>query len=329
MRVAETPGLPITDVRDLLAQSLGDNLQVRVLGGRVIVIDGNVPDDATLKSVQAIIDAVAPKAAVTNLARIVEPAKRQVLVHVRVLDVRKTALEHLGVQWGESSDTGDLSSVTQSWLFGFNHNDPTSPFEVNALGARLNLLMQNNDVRELATPNILVNDGEEANILVGGEIPIPVPQASSSGTGGGLTITITYKQFGVLLRFKPVIINDRIVRLTMAPEVSDIDKSTSVTVSGFSIPGFVTRRETTTTDMLSGDTLAVGGLLQNTTTTVVNKIPILGDIPILGQFFRNKEFTQGKTELVILVTPEIISTTDRMHVTAAGGAGPVTGTEGH
>ena len=144
-----------------------------------------------------------------------------------------------------------------------------------------------------------------------------------------MTITIEYKQFGVLLKVKPVVLDDQRVRLMVAPEVSDIDRTKSVTIAGFNLPGFVTRRESTTTDMLSGDTLAIGGLLQTTTSTVINKIPILGDIPILGALFRSKEYNEGKTELVILVTPEILDTTARMHTTAAGGAEATPGTEGH
>jgi len=198
------------------------------------------------------------------------------------------------------------------------------PFTKN-LEARLDLLVSENEARELATPNLLVNDGEEANMLVGGEIPIPVPQTGE----GGITITIEYKQFGVLLKVKPVVLDDQRVRLMVAPEVSDIDRSTSVAIAGFNIPGFVTRRESTTTDMLSGDTLAIGGLLQTTSSTIIKKVPILGDIPILGALFRSKEYLEGKTELVILVTPEILNTTERMHTTAAGGAGVAPGTEGH
>jgi|LSQX01.1.fsa_nt_gb Flp pilus assembly secretin CpaC len=318
VRVAETPGLPIGQVRDLLQEALGNSLQARVIGGRVIVLEGGVPDETTLRHVEQVVKAVAHEVPVTNLVRVVAPATRQVLVHCRVLDVRKSALDKMGVAWGEA---GGVDQTPNVWHIGFAHGEP---FTSN-LEARLDLLVTQNDARELATPNLLVNDGEEASILVGGEIPIPVPQTGE----GGMTITIEYKQFGVLLKVKPVVLDDQRVRLMVAPEVSDIDRTKSVTIAGFNLPGFVTRRESTTTDMLSGDTLAIGGLLQTTTSTVINKIPILGDIPILGALFRSKEYIEGKTELVILVTPEILDTTARMHTTAAGGAEATPGTEGH
>jgi pilus assembly protein CpaC len=149
------------------------------------------------------------------------------------------------------------------------------------------------------------------------------------GTGGGVTITIEYKDYGVKLDFKPVILDDHRLRLTLSPSVSDIDPAHSVLISGFDIPGFITRSETTTTDMLSGDTLSIGGLLQTTNTKVVNRLPILGDLPILGPLFRSTDYQSGQTELIILVTPEIVDTTSRMHTTAEEGTPAATGTEGH
>lgn len=311
VRVSEVPGVPLDEQRVMLQQALGDTLQVRTVADRALVVTGNVPDEASLDAVKKIISVFEKTASVMNLVRVVAPGTKQVMVHVRVLDVRKTALDKLGINWGElvpndgawqaTGDNPELGTAGQSWLFGMGEGAINNVFQV---GFRLNALKQTNDVRELATPNLLVNDGETADMLVGGEVPIPVPQ---SGTGG-LTVTISYKQYGVLLTVKPQIMENNMIRLMIQPEVSSIDKSNSVSISGFNIPGFVTRRERTVTDIRSGDTLGIGGLLQTTGTDVINKVPLLGDLPILGALFRNKEYQEGKTELVILVTPEIMDT---------------------
>jgi pilus assembly protein CpaC len=169
--------------------------------------------------------------------------------------------------------------------------------------------MQNNWAKELAEPNALINDGETGKILVGGQVPIPVPQ-SGTGTNGqsvGLSITIEYKDFGVIMEISPTVIaNDRI-RLKLAVEVSDIDTSLSLVLSGFNVPGFRTRREETTLDLGSGETFAIGGLLQTTDSKTIDKLPVLGDLPILGSLFRSVDFQRNTSELVILLTPTLLA----------------------
>jgi Flp pilus assembly secretin CpaC len=336
VHVAEKPGIPLDQQRDLLQKALAAYpVQVQVIDEKALMVQGNVPDDDTLKKVDQIVSVFAADAQVMNLVAVVAPGKKQVLVHVKVLDVRKTAENRLGIDWAELNPNNgafrtpdpnsDLSSNANSFLFGLINGKVQT---VYSIGARIQALLEANDAKELASPNLLVNDGEDANMLVGGQIPIPVPQVGGTG-GGGVTITIEYKDYGVKLDFKPVVLDDKRLRLTLSPEVSDIDPAHSVLISGFDIPGFITRSETTTTDMLSGDTLSIGGLLQTTNTKVINRLPILGDLPILGPLFRSSDYQTGQTELVILVTPEIMDTTARMHTTAEGGTAAATGTEAH
>ncbi len=302
--VAEKPGLPLAEKRNLLASALGERLQVQTVADRALVVTGSVGSQAELKDVEQVVALFAADTEVLNLVKVVSPAKRQVLVKVQVLDVRKGALDRVGVAWGQLSGAGEelsLRTPNYSWLFRAYRTlqpDLTSP-----VGFLINALVQSNEAKVLAQPNLLVNDGDEASILVGGEVPIPVPQTS----GGATAITIEYKPFGVKLDVKPEIVGENRINLLVTPEVSDIDPSVSVVVAGLSIPGFRTRRESTTTEMISGDTLAIGGLIQSTVSKVINKVPVLGDIPILGQLFRSKEFQTGESELVIFVTPEIVT----------------------
>jgi len=149
----------------------------------------------------------------------------------------------------------------------------------------------------------VVNEGEEAQIVVGGEIPIPVPQAG----GGAAAVTIEYKQYGVILKMKPTIMPDgKSLKLQIEPEVSSIDSATQVSIAGISVPAFRTRRAKTVVDMPSGATLVIGGLIQHEQSKVVRGIPLLSKLPIIGQLFRRDEWNEGLTELVILVTPEIL-----------------------
>jgi pilus assembly protein CpaC len=143
-------------------------------------------------------------------------------------------------------------------------------------------------------------------MTVGGEIPIPVPQTGATG----VSITIEYKPFGVLLSVKPEVQPNGKIRLTVSPEVSAIDEAQEVTIAGLGVPGFNKRAATTTVDIADGGTLAIGGLIQAEEAHVVNKLPILGDLPIIGQLFRSEDFTNGDTELIILVTPQIVTEED-------------------
>jgi pilus assembly protein CpaC len=150
---------------------------------------------------------------------------------------------------------------------------------------------------------LTATSGQPASFLVGGEIPIPISQP---GTGGIATVTIEYKAFGVRLDFTPTIIDAKHVSLHVKPEVSQLDFANAITISGFSIPALTVRRAETTVELGSGESFALAGLLQNTSTENISKIPGLGDIPVLGQLFRSQRFQKGETELVIIVTPYLV-----------------------
>ncbi len=296
----------LEEERELLASALGEDVSVRVIGGAALLVEGMLPTEAAAQRVAHVIETLGLRSAVLNETEAAAPDEEQVLVRAKVVEVRQEDLEKLGVNWGHlaGEEGGFFRFVDQPFLFG---EFPGEGFEWAPLAAQLNLLAEKNRANILAQPNILVNNGEEAKILVGGEVPIPVPQV---GAGAGAVITIEYKEFGVQLTVQPTIVDieqgRRKINLKLTPEVSSIDAASSITISGISVPGFRTRRTETIVNIDPGATLVIGGLIQRDVSEIRRKIPLLGDIPIIGQLFRSKQFVEGKTDLMIMVTPEIL-----------------------
>ena len=167
----------------------------------------------------------------------------------------------------------------------------------------LNLLKQNNLGRVLAEPNLVTTSGQKASFLAGGEYPIPVPQ---SGIGGSATITIEYKKYGVQLEFTPTVLDDKKIGITVHPTVSELDYSTAVLQNNFLVPGLLTRDMQTHVEVQDGQTFSIAGLLSDTSRNVINKFPLLGDLPVLGALFRSTQYQKNETELVALVTPHLV-----------------------
>ncbi|MGB0715670.1 MAG: type II and III secretion system protein family protein [Phycisphaerae bacterium] len=155
----------------------------------------------------------------------------------------------------------------------------------------------------LAEPNLVATSGETATFLVGGEFPIPVPQ-------GNQQVTIEFREFGIRLNFTPVVRGEQMVRLRVAPEVSELDFTTAVQIDGFVVPGLTSRATETTVEVGAGQTLALSGLLSETTRGLASRLPGAGDIPVLGALFRSVEYERQMTELIVMVTPEIVSPLD-------------------
>lgn len=164
-------------------------------------------------------------------------------------------------------------------------------------------LNQNRYIRVLAEPNLVAISGEEASFLVGGEFPIPIVQ----GLGGGSAISIEYKEFGVRLTFRPEVLGDDRIRLEVAPEVSELSDDGAVSQFGYTVPSVKTRRSQTTVELASGQTFAMAGLLQSNDEATVARVPILGDIPVLGPLFRSVRYKERQTELLVLVTAEFVA----------------------
>lgn len=167
-------------------------------------------------------------------------------------------------------------------------------------------LQENGVIRLLANPRLVSLSDEEASFLVGGEIPVPVP--TSSTAGGGLNVAIEWKEFGIKLKFTPTIVDTNLVRLKIAPEVSSLDYSNTVSFAGWDIPAIRTRRASGTVELNSMQSVVLGGLTATESLSIERKVPILGHIPILGALFTKKQKTSSENELLIIVTPRIIET---------------------
>ena len=188
------------------------------------------------------------------------------------------------------------------------------------IGLTLQDLQDRNIAQILAEPTITTLSGQKASFLAGGEFPFPVVQGSS----GGLTsITIQFRPYGVRLDFTPIVNDDGTVQLKVAPEVSALDYTNAVTISGYTIPAISTRRAETQVELRDGQSFAISGLLDHRTTDIFNKMPGIGDVPILGQLFRSKNVNHSTVELMVIVTPTIVdplNDSDFAHSTETAGA---------
>ena len=196
-------------------------------------------------------------------------------------------------QTGGNATSFSLSSALN--LFIYNHS-------IN-LGALINMLQAKNMAQLLAEPNLLAIDGKAASFLAGGEFPYPTV---SSGAQGGSQVSIAFHKYGVSIDFVPHITARGTIRLEVTPEVSSLDFANGLTYQGYTIPAFDTRRVQTEVELENGQSFAIGGLLDNRTTESLNKIPGLGSIPFFGKLFQSRTTTKNKTELLVLVTAEIV-----------------------
>ena len=284
--------------------------------GKDVVISGTVSSKYVIdKAAEVATGYVEKKEDVVNLLRQQEGiASNQVLLRVRFAEVSRSAMQELGVnffatgvdngRWfgrtttGQSSapsfDDGKLvfSDFLNLFLFDAKNN----------IGGAIKALQNKGLFQSLAEPNLIAENGKEASFLAGGEYPYPVVQ----GQSGGTSVTIQFKEFGVRLSFTPTIVGSDLVKLKVAPEVSSLDFSNAITLEGFRVPAITTRRTQTEVELQDGQTFAIAGLMNNTITSQMSKIPGIGDIPILGYLFRSKAAQKNQTELVVMITPTIL-----------------------
>ncbi|MHC4552379.1 MAG: type II and III secretion system protein family protein [Planctomycetota bacterium] len=244
---------------------------------------------------------------------------QQVQLQVRIAEVTKVALESLGVEWvqaGTDFQSGirpggpiaDTYVGGSGMLTGIEIGSTATAFGIVTsadLAFFLEALAENQYLRLLANPTLIALSGEEAGFLAGGEFPVPVVQSSGTGAGGS-SISIEYKEYGVRLKFKPIVLGDGTIRLYAAPEVSELDYANGTTVNGTAVPGVLARKAETTLELHSGQSFAMAGLLSNSITSTNSSIPGLGNLPVLGPLFRSVRYQNKETELVILVTANLV-----------------------
>ncbi|HTS28505.1 MAG TPA: pilus assembly protein N-terminal domain-containing protein [Bryobacteraceae bacterium] len=270
---------------------------------------GKVKDVASADRLVAIASTLGK---VVNLLRVeVPPVQPQVVLKVRFANVDRSRSIQLGLNIFNSSFNQQTSLGTGYALYP----DPTGhipvPQNVNLLFLRpdinlvaeLQALQTQNLLEMLAEPNLLAISGEQASFLAGGEFPFPVVQPASAGTAA---VTIQWREYGVRLNFLPVVTPNGTIRLRVAPEVSALDYTNAVTVQGFTIPGLTARRVSTDVELESGQSFVIAGLLDNQTTEQLSKVPGISAIPVLGKLFQTKNQTKNNSELLVIITPEVV-----------------------
>jgi len=257
---------------------------------------------------------------VVNLLNVnLPPVEPQILLKVRFCSVDRSKEKQLGINVFSSGlgntiagiTTGEYSAPTvTAGTAGSAATTTIPPLNLFAffpglnMGANIEALEQRGLVEVLAEPNVMAVNGKEASFLAGGEYPYPVAQASS---GGAATISISFKEYGIRLNFIPTLTPRGTIRLQVAPEVSALDLVHTVEISGFDVPAITTRRVKTEVELEDGQSFVVGGLLDNEETETFQKVPFLGDIPVLGKFFQSMQRTKTNTELIVIVTPQIVA----------------------
>jgi pilus assembly protein CpaC len=240
-------------------------------------------------------------------------ASTQINLRVRVAEVSRSVSRTLGFNWNTAFSVGSFSvglatgrlTQTGESLIGNGVNGIFGAVATRRITGQtvLDAMAEEGLVTMLAEPNLTAVSGETASFLAGGEIPIPVPQAL------GVT-SIEYHPFGVSLAFTPTVLGSGMISIKVRPEVSSISTANEVSLGSGTVPAFVTRRAETTVELASGQSFAIAGLIQNNAQNNVQKVPLLGDIPVLGQLFRSNQFQRDETELMIVVTPYLVRPTD-------------------
>ncbi|MGH7177388.1 MAG: type II and III secretion system protein family protein [Tepidisphaeraceae bacterium] len=302
-------------------------IEVNSLNG-ALALRGRVPSLEVAEQAVAVASPYSQR--VLNLMEI--SGVHQVMLQVRFAEVSRSATSQLGVNFNYASGAfqgaSTIGQVNPSFRMPSQGTVGVTPPPdgVTLLGPTLvspgvtlfgsgqignfyfeyflQALRQNNLLRLLAEPNLIAVSGQEANFLAGGEYPIPVTQGGS-GTGG-TAVTVEYREFGVRLRFVPIVLGDGRIRLRVAPEVSDLDFTTAVRFNGFVVPGLTTRKLDTTIELADGQSFAIAGLLNNSITASKDVTPGLGDLPVIGVLFRSVRYQRKETELVVLVTPRLV-----------------------
>lgn len=240
-----------------------------------------------------------------------------VQVDVRVVEFSRAVLKQAGLNLFKQTNGFSFGTFSPSGLntvsgggtpsFQLTGNTPiASAFNLvlssagRGLFADLSLMESNNLARVLAEPTLVALSGQSASFLAGGEIPVPVPQALG-------TTSIQYKPYGVGLTLTPTVLSARRIALKVAPEASQLDFQNAVTINGVSVPAITTRRTDTTVELGDGESFIIGGLIDRETMSNVSKVPLLGDLPIIGAFFKQLNYQQNDKELVIVVTPHLVS----------------------
>jgi pilus assembly protein CpaC len=322
--------------RELSTELPGQPIKISAQNGSIF-LRGNAKDLNSADRAVAIASTLltTKEAKVVNLLYVdVPPPEKQIMLKVRFASIDRTKAKSMGVnlfdlglgnalggistgqftppQLGASAATSTSTGAASPGQLDGAATTAVLTNELNMLayfpglnaGADIEALETQGVAEVLAEPNVVAMNGKQASFLAGGEYPFPVAQ--SSGAGAAATVTIQWKEYGVRLNFIPTITPRGTIRLQVAPEVSALDFADAVEVSGTEVPALTVRRMNTEAELADGQSFVIGGLLDNTETESFNKVPFLGDIPILGKLFQSMSKNRANTELIVIVTPEFI-----------------------
>ncbi|WP_445502884.1 type II and III secretion system protein family protein [Microvirga sp. G4-2] len=310
---ADTPDLAAT-IQETIPQA---NIRTETVNGR-LRLSGTVPDGIALRKALEIAEQYGGSDGIINALRVT--GGQQVMLEVRFIEANRSAGRELGISWfgrkaGDTSGRGVAIGnfePPQTGTSGVTYNpllpSGATPFGTvlaNVLGGGVSAdilvqaLEQKGLARRLAEPNLIALSGEKASFLAGGEIPIPVSADDNK-------VTVTYKEYGVRLNFTPTVLENGIINLKLEPEVSQIDETVRVGTGLISIPGFITRRASTSIEIRDGQSFAMAGLLQSVHSKSREQVPWLGQLPIIGTLFSSSDFEEQETDLVIIVTPRLV-----------------------
>ena len=292
-----------------------DDIRLSQANGSV-VMSGSVSDLKTSAQAQSVVEAAGFKT--VNMMASPVKSMQQVQLQVRVAEVSRNRLKDFGTSYayqgsssGAYANSGNGPSSLGNVTNGVLNGTLSSALNLFVMGGNtmsmIHALQTQGALRELAEPNLIAMDGQEASFLAGGEFPVPIVQGGS----GQNSVSIIFKEYGVRLNFKPTIIDEDHIRLELEPEVSTIDFANGVKFDGFLIPALRTRRAKTGVELRDGQSFALAGLLDNTETRSLSKVPVLGDIPVLGELFKSKSFQKNETELMFIVTAQLVKPLNR------------------
>ena len=308
--------------------------QISVTPSRAdIVLSGHVTTEDVAKRAGEL--AAAYSKNVVNVLTFGPVGAQEVLLEVKFAEVDRTALTQLGSNFFSTGAGNTIGTTTTGQYGGFGSpsisqtTGQSGPFSVNqTVSSVLNLFLFRPDIhfgaviealenksllQILAEPNLIAVNGKKASFLAGGQFPFPIVQP-----GAGFTaVTISFKEFGVKLDFTPVIMPNGNIHLTVAPEVSTLDFSNALVISGFTVPALSTRKAETEFELIDGQSFVIAGLMDNRVTDIWNKVPGLADIPILGTFFKSKSIQKSNSELMVLCTVHRISPNSQEPATPA------------
>jgi pilus assembly protein CpaC len=306
--------------QSLIAQLPGSRIDVTGKG-ETIVLTGTAADSAQVKRAAAIAQTRA-KTVVNMLTAPPEEEPRQIALQVKFASIDRTRLKEVGFNLFSRNSVLNGESTTQEFQSprfsqltpagtnsSVNFADLLNLFvyrpDIN-LGATIRALEENNVLQILAEPNLLTVEGKTASFLAGGSFPFPVLTSSSTGGAIAPVITVQFKPFGVQLDFTPTVTPNGAIDLKVAPEVSTLDFANGVTLQGFLIPAISSRKADTEVILKDGESFAIAGLMDDRVTETLDKVPMLGSIPIIGELFRSRSLKKSNTELLVVITPHFV-----------------------